>query len=67
MFTNAGDDDLTIAASSPVKNQGDTAALPQDDADLDNDGTTNEVTPLDRAANPRVIGAAVDMGAFEQP
>jgi len=57
--------DLRLRANSPAVNAGNNALLPADAADLDGDGDTAELLPLDLAGNPRVIGLAVDMGAYE--
>ena len=38
---------------------------PLDVTDLDGDGNRTEALPLDLARGPRVLGAAVDLGAFE--
>jgi hypothetical protein len=57
--------DLCLQLGSPAVNAGDSAALPPDTLDLDDDGDTGEPIPVDLAGNPRVVGAAVDMGAYE--
>ncbi|MBW2456189.1 MAG: hypothetical protein JRI68_16845 [Deltaproteobacteria bacterium] len=65
VFTNPGNGVYTLQSGSPVTNQGDGTELPADVADLDGDSDTQEATPLDRAGNPRVVGADVDLGAYE--
>jgi hypothetical protein len=57
--------DLHLQGRSPAVNAGDNAALPADALDLDHDGGTGEPIPIDLAGNPRVVGTAVDMGAYE--
>ncbi len=60
------DDDLRLAAYSPAVDGGDTAALPADAADVDDDADTTEPIPLDAAGAARVFGACpVDIGAYE--
>ena len=49
-FVNAGIDDYHLQASSPCRNTGDNAYV---------------TTALDLDANPRIIAAIVDMGAYE--
>lgn len=63
--TGTADDNLRLVAVSPLINQGDNLLLPADFADLDGDGDVSEPLPLDADLNPRVTGAAVDMGAYE--
>ncbi|MEM1042705.1 MAG: T9SS type A sorting domain-containing protein [Bacteroidota bacterium] len=60
------DDDLTLLAASPAVDEGNQTMLPDDTADLDGDGNTNEPLSLDFAGNPRVDGLGVDIGAFER-
>ncbi len=62
--------DLRPGAGSPAADAGDNAALPADAYDLDGDGDTAEPLPVDRAGNPRLVGAKggpaiVDLGAYE--
>lgn len=62
--------DLRPGAGSPAADAGDNAALPADAYDLDGDGDTAEPLPVDRAGNPRLVGAKggpalVDVGAYE--
>lgn len=71
------DDDLRLADDSPCIDAGLSHAMPPDAADLDGDGNTLELTPLDLGGNPRfmdagrpggpgcAVGAIVDIGAFE--
>jgi hypothetical protein len=59
------DDDMRLQQTSPCMNAGAADGVPADDADLDGDGDRLEPLPLDLAGNPRVSGAAVDMGPFE--
>ena len=59
------DDDLHLLTGSPCIDAGDVAALPEDVADLDDDGETTEQTPFDLDSRPRVLGATVDLGAYE--
>ena len=63
--TDLGEIDLRLQAGSPCVDTGATSLLPNDFLDLDSDGDTDEPLPLDLDGNPRVVGAAVDMGAYE--
>ncbi|MDJ0502017.1 MAG: cadherin domain-containing protein, partial [Nostocales cyanobacterium LE14-WE4] len=65
LFVNANADDLRLKAGSPALNAGDVNLLPADSRDLDGDGNTFEKIPLDLAGNTRVVGANVDLGAYE--
>ncbi|MFM6615756.1 MAG: beta strand repeat-containing protein, partial [Microcystis panniformis] len=65
LFVNANADDLRLKAGSPALNAGDSNLLPADSRDLDGDGNTAEKIPLDLAGNTRVLGANVDLGAYE--
>lgn len=65
LFVNAKADDLRLKAGSPALNGGDVNLLPADSRDLDGDGNTSEKIPLDLAGNTRVVGANVDLGAYE--
>jgi hypothetical protein len=60
-----GDLGLRLEAGSPCIDAGDTALLPADAVDVDDDLDFLEVTPFDVAGNPRVSGARVDLGAYE--
>jgi predicted outer membrane repeat protein len=59
------DDSPRLSANSPCIDTGDSALLPPDAFDLDEDGDTDEPLPIDLDGLPRVVGANVDMGAFE--
>ena len=64
---SANDDygDLRLTADSPAVDAGDDALLPADMYDLDADGDTTEPLPFDLGGNARVVGTAVDIGAYE--
>ena len=57
--------DLHLRPGSPCIDAAANEALPVDTADLDGDGNTNELLPLDFDGNRRRQGCIVDMGAFE--
>ncbi|MHC4787356.1 MAG: right-handed parallel beta-helix repeat-containing protein, partial [Planctomycetota bacterium] len=65
LFVQAGTGDVRLTEGSPCLDAGSTSALPPDAHDLDGDGDTGEPLPVDLDGNPRVQGAAVDMGAYE--
>jgi predicted outer membrane repeat protein len=65
LFVGAAGGDLRLQAGSPCVDTGLTSALPADAFDLDGDGDTGEPIPYDLDGNDRVVGAAVDMGAYE--
>lgn len=52
-------------ANSPLVNAGNAALLPTDAFDLDNDGNTAELLPLDAAGSARNAGGLLDIGAAE--
>ena len=52
-------------SGSPAINTGDNSLLPADITDIDGDGDTTEPIPYDLVNNPRIVGEAVDMGAYE--
>lgn len=74
-ISGTGDDDLRLqgpgsgGGASPAIDAGSSNELPNDVTDLDGDGNTSEVLPIDRKGNPRVQNGAnaatVDMGMFE--
>ena len=51
--------------SSPVIDIGDAANLPADTTDVDGDGNTTEVLPIDQRGLPRVVNVRFEMGAVE--
>ena len=65
VFAQPGLDNVRLASGSPCVDAGSDAALPADVHDLDADGNTTEPLPVDADGEPRVQGAAVDMGAYE--
>jgi hypothetical protein len=64
-FVDAAGGELQLNAGSPCIDAGDSVALPVDSTDLDGDGDTTEPIPFDLAGGERVVGASVDMGAYE--
>jgi len=54
-----------LPAGSPCVDAGDDSLLPDDLFDLDSDGDTTESIPFDYDYTPRILGVAVDMGAYE--
>ena len=77
MFVDPLGGDLRLSPVSPVIDAGDNTAVPEDVADLDDDGNVMEATPLDLAGNPRFVDnpntldtgigtpPIVDMGCYE--
>ena len=73
------DDDLRLQPGSPCIDAGNNWALPPDTTDVDDDGDTLELVPLDVDGNPRFaaddiefdegcgVPVVVDMGAYEHP
>jgi len=61
------DDGLRLPVHSIAVNAGSTAALPPDAVDLDGDGNTTEMLPLDPLGLPRAIGGIPEAGAYEMP
>ena len=72
------DDDLRLEAGSPCIDAGSNSAVPLDFGDVDGDGDTSEVVPLDLAGTPRFeddpnvldsgegTAPVIDMGPFER-
>ncbi len=77
LFVDSGKGDFRLSAGSSALDAGHNWGVPQDAADLDGDGDTSELTPLDLDGNPRFNADAndfdpgcgdpvvVDMGAYE--
>ena len=61
------DDDVLpeVRDGSGCIDAGDNTALPADALDLDGDKDTSEALPYDLLLNERVVGDAVDLGAYE--
>ncbi|HPM83052.1 MAG TPA: right-handed parallel beta-helix repeat-containing protein, partial [Candidatus Anammoximicrobium sp.] len=57
--------DLRLTDRSPAIDYGNNSLLPLDAQDLDHDTVTNEPIPFDRDGQTRVVGSAVDLGAYE--
>lgn len=57
--------DLRLLEGSPAVDYALAEYLPPDVWDLDGDGDTEEPLPVDLAGNPRVLGEAPDLGAYE--
>jgi hypothetical protein len=64
-FVDAPNEDLHLQGTSPAIGAGDNGALPADTLDLDGDGDTAELLPIDLDGNPRIVNGIVDMGAYE--
>ncbi|MCC7011885.1 MAG: hypothetical protein IT454_04910 [Planctomycetes bacterium] len=60
--------DQSLASNtSPAIDASSGLFTPQDILDLDGDGITAEPLPLDMARAPRLVGNAMDLGAYEHP
>ena len=56
---------LRLQADSAAVDAGDSGLIPADTHDLDDDGDLVEPVPFDLDGNARVVGEAVDIGAYE--
>lgn len=54
-----------LLTGSPAINGGNNNLIPVDTQDLDGDGNTSEAIPYDQRGLARLVGAKVDIGAFE--
>ncbi|MEM7230257.1 MAG: reprolysin-like metallopeptidase [Planctomycetota bacterium] len=59
------DDDYRLADNSPALDMGASLYLPMDEDDIDQDGDTSELLPIDLDGMPRNVGNNPDIGAFE--
>lgn len=57
--------DLRLRFGSPALDTGDTGDVPLDEFDLDDDGDTAEILPVDLDGGDRVQSGRVDLGAYE--
>ncbi|MGI9515401.1 MAG: right-handed parallel beta-helix repeat-containing protein [Pirellulaceae bacterium] len=64
LFVNYFGNDFRLQDTSPLIDIGNQANVLLDDMDLDGDGNTTEPLP-DRDLLDRIVGATVDMGAYE--
>jgi predicted outer membrane repeat protein len=70
-FVDADANDFRLLYDSPCIDAGDNNSVPNDIADLDNDGNTAEPIPYDLDGHPRLVDGdcndsnVVDMGAYE--
>ena len=66
-FVDPATMNFSLQFSSPCFDAAKDGYVMQDELDSDIDGDVSEYTPLDLPGNARVMGAAVDMGAYEVP
>ncbi len=62
------DDDygnLRLQQASPCLDSGSNALVPNDEADIDNDGNTTEYLPYDLDGSPRIQSNIIDRGCYE--
>lgn len=64
-YTDSANGNYIAAHCSPNIDAGDNQYLPKDFLDLDYDGDTTELLPVDLFGRPRLQNGVVDMGAFE--
>lgn len=61
------DSDYHLSPGSPGIDHGNNSLIPDDEADVDDDGNVSEDHPWDLAGQSRVQDGQVDAGAYEQP
>jgi len=66
LYVDAANGNLHIGPDSPCIDRGNNDHLPSDPLDLDKDGNTAEMLPVDLGGNLRIVSGLVDMGAYEQ-
>lgn len=59
------DDNPRLSPRSPCRDEGNNSFLPHDQYDLDHDGNSTEIIPVDLDLLPRIVSDIVDLGAFE--
>lgn len=64
-FLDPENGDFRLSACSPARDAGDSGLLPADAPDVDQDNDLLEPIDIDLRGGPRVVGPAVDLGAFE--
>ncbi len=62
---NPSSGDYRISTCSPCRDAGSTGLMPLDIADLDDDMDIGEPLPVDMGGDSRLLGASVDIGAYE--
>ena len=67
LFLNPSAGNFRLGPGSPCIDAGLNGLEGQDDADIDDSGTTGENLPLDLALDARRMRVGIDMGAFEAP
>jgi predicted outer membrane repeat protein len=65
LFTNPAANNLHLIPASPCVDAGSAALREPDTLDLDEDNDITELTPVDLDFAPRIVMAALDIGAFE--
>ncbi len=65
IHTDSVNGNYRLMECSPGLDTGSTHLLPKDDYDLDFDGITNELFPIDIEGRQRVVNGTVDIGAYE--
>jgi hypothetical protein len=66
LFVSLAQRDFHLRPNSPAIDAGSNALQGLDPLDVDGDGALLEYFPLDLGLQPRLLGASIDMGAYEQ-